>query len=175
MGQLIWRTGVNNNILKQMLVAYARGILSTKDFLVLRFSKDTKNLDQRLVEDVLSDMLDRNVKDALFVALEIANSFYCDKDASRQIPKDLIFELLTKSDFFTDRLETMQGYYWGKLTEKYLDIYPERDVELFKLIMTHLGNWRFMCLKSNSTFHSVAARVAKKNPKMRHGRLFRIS
>ncbi len=163
-GQLIWRTGVNNNVLEQMLHAYAKGILTAKDFAIIHFSHETKQLDQGLVEEVLSTMLDKNDTEALFVSLEIAEAYYCNKDIGRKMPKDLIFMLLTRDEFFTDRFDTMQGYYWAKLANKFLDTYPERDLELFKLIMIHLENWRFMTLKSMSAFHSIAEKIAKKKP-----------
>ena len=58
----------------------------------------------------------------------------------------------------------MQRYHWGELAKKYIETYPEQNLELFKLIMSHLYNWDIMSLKSNSTFHSIAARIAKENP-----------
>lgn len=163
-GQLIWRTGVNDNVLKQMLNAHSQGILKTRDFIILRYPQDTKNLDQALVEEALSALLISDEEGSLFTALEIADSFYTDKDVIRQIPKDLVFELLTRPDFFTDRLDTMQKYHWGKLAKRYLDAYPERDLELFRLIMTHLKNRHLMILKSTSSFHSIAEQIAKGKP-----------
>jgi len=162
-GQVIWRTGVNDNVVKQMLQAYANGTLNAKDFSILRFPQETKQLDQELIEEILAAVLDNNDKGAFFVALEIVDSFY-RKDAVREMPKDLIFELLAKSDFFTDRLDTMKEYHWGKLANKFLDTYPEQDLKIFKLIMIHLKNWRFMTPKSTSAFHSIAEKIAKKKP-----------
>lgn len=163
-GQLIWRTGLNTNVVKQMLYAYAKGILTAKDFAIPQFSQETKRLDQELIEEVLSMLFNKSDEEALLVSLEIGDWFYCDKDADRKMPKDLIFKLLTKSGFFTDRLDTMQGYHWGELAEKYLDTYPEQDIELFKIIMIHLENESFMALKSTSAFHSIAGKIAKAKP-----------
>jgi hypothetical protein len=163
-GQIIWRTGVNNNVLRQMLGAFAKGILKPSDFTILRFMQDLKNLDQSLIEEVLFALLTSDEEEALFIALEIADALYNDKGVIRKMPRDLVFELLTKPNFFTDHLDTMQGYHWGELAKKYIDTYPERDLELFNLIMTHMGNWRIMSLKSTSALHSFAERIAKEKP-----------
>jgi len=163
-GELIWRTGINNYVLKNMLVAYAKGILNSKDFTILRFRQETKNLDQNLVEKVLSSLLISNEEEALFIALEVADYFFTDKNVLKPMPKDLIFDLLTKPSLFTDRLDTMQKYHWGELAKKYIETYPERNLELFKLIMNHLDNWNIMSLKSNSTFHSIAERIVREKP-----------
>jgi hypothetical protein len=163
-GQLIWRTGVNANILKKMLGAFAKGILKPSDFSVLRISKDTNNLDQSLMEEALFALLASDEKDALFIALEIADTLYNNKDVIRQIPRDIGFKLLTKSDLFTENLDTIQGYNWGELSKKYIDTYPDRNLELFSLIMFNLKNWRFMSPKSTSPFHAIAEKVARKNP-----------
>jgi len=163
-GQLIWRTGVNDNVLKRMLGAYAKGILGPKDFTILSFPQDTKNLDQSLVEEALFTLLTSDEEGALFVALEIADSLYTNKSVTRQMPREPVFELLNKPDFFNDRLDTMHGYHWSKLANKYIDTYPERGLELFELIIIHLENWRIMSLKSTSAFHSIAERIAKEKP-----------
>lgn len=161
-GQLIWRTGVNDNLLEKMLQAHKTGILHAHDFTSLLYY--TKHINQKLIERTLSSLLDSADEKALFVALEIANSFYCDRDVIRELPKTLIFKLLTMSVFFTDRLDTMQSYYWGVLTNKYLDLYPEYGIEFFDIIMTNLENYSFMSLKSHSPFHSIAERIAKAKP-----------
>jgi hypothetical protein len=163
-GQLIWWTGVNDNVLRQMLGAFAKGILKPNDFTILQFRQNVKNLEHSLIEEALFVLSKSDKEGALFVALEIAASLYTDKSVTRQMPKEPVFELLTKPDFFTDSLDTMQGYYWGELAKKYIDTYPEQDLELFTLIMTHLENWRIMSLKSTSAFHSIAERIAKEKP-----------
>ncbi len=164
-GQLIWLNGVNNNVLRRMLQAYEKDILDTKDFAALKFSQYTNLLDQELIEELLTAFLARNNEEASFISLEIADAFYCDREVDRKMPRELIYLLLTKPDFFTDHFDTMQGYHWGILTKKYLETYPERELELFKLIMTRLENWRIMVLKSNSTLHSIAELIAKRKPR----------
>jgi hypothetical protein len=164
-GQLIWRTGINNNILTQMLQAYEKNILDARDFSVLQFPQDTRLLDQGLVEEALTALLNRNNEEGHFISLEIADAFFCDREVERKMPRELIYELLTKPDFFADHFDTMQGYQWGILAKKYLETYPERELELFKLIMRHLENWRIMVLKANSTLHSIAELIAKRKPR----------
>lgn len=159
-GQLIWRTGINNNVLKHMLKAYSQGTIKARDFITIKYSQDKKNIDQILVEEVLSVLIASSKEDILFTALEIA----ADKDVMRNIPKELVFELLTKPDFFRDQLDTMKGYHWGELARRYLDTYPERDLELFTIIMSNLRNGHFMTLKSTSSFHSIAEQIAKGKP-----------
>lgn len=48
-GDLIWRSGVNNKVLSVMLDAYTKEILRPKDFHILKFTSDSKSLDQTLV------------------------------------------------------------------------------------------------------------------------------
>ena len=162
-GQLIWGSGINDNVLEQMLKSYEKGILQSKDFLVIRFEKG-QQLDQELTEKVLTALLNKNDKQTLFVATEIASSFYRDKEVIRQMPKELIFKLLTRPEFFNDRIDSMHGYYWGELAKKYIATYPEYELAMFKSILSGLENHNFMILKSNSPFHSIAEKIARKSP-----------
>jgi len=109
-------------------------------------------------------LIDRNEKESLSIALDITDSFFRDKDKPRQLPEQLAYDLLSNPIFFTDRLDTMQGYHWEQLAELFLNTYPERDLELFRLIMERLENWRFIILKSTSAFHTITAKIVKEKP-----------
>ena len=163
-GQLIWRTGVNDNVLRQMLKAFAQGVLKPSDFTVLRFSQNISTLNQGLVKETLSTLLTSDAKEASFIALEIADTLYNDKNVIRKMPMDFGFDLLTTPDFFADDLDTMQSYHWGELAKTYITTYPGKALEIFKSIMTHLENWRFMTLKTTNVFHSITEQIAKANP-----------
>ena len=131
---------------------------------VLRFSQNISTLNQGLVKETLSTLLTSDAKEASFIALEIADTLYNDKNVIRKMPMDFGFDLLTTPDFFADDLDTMQSYHWGELAKTYITTYPGKALEIFKSIMTHLENWRFMTLKTTNVFHSITEQIAKANP-----------
>lgn len=160
----IWRSGLNNNVLKAMLDAYTKGILKLKDFNILTYH--SKSLDQALVEKVLTVLIDRNEDESLSIALDVSGLFFKDKNNPRQLPEELVYDLLTKPFFFTNHLDTMHEYQyrWKQLAELFINTYPERDLELFRLIMEKLENGQFIILKSTSIFHAITVKIAKAKP-----------
>jgi hypothetical protein len=166
-GDLIWRSGVNNNVLIAMLDAYNKGILKPKDFNKLTIlTNNLKSLDQALVEKVLTVLIDRNEEESLSIALDVSHLFFKDKNNPRQLPEELVYDLLTNPFFFTKHLDTMHEYqyHWKQLAELFINTYPERDLELFRLIMEKLENGQFIILKSTSIFHAITVKIAKAKP-----------
>lgn len=80
------------------------------------------------------------------------------------MPEKMIFGLLTNFVFFSGRLDTMQNYHWGILAKDYLKQYPDRDLEIFRCIMSRLGDENYLSLKTHNCFHEIAEITAKTKP-----------
>lgn len=162
-GKIIWCSGINNAVLEMMFKACDEGIIELKDFAVLRYSADHQHLDQQIIEKVLSTLIQSNDEEARILALEIAESYYCYSDTPRDITGDLVFQILSMRDFFSERLGNLHTHSWEHLANKYLDQFPEQYLSLFKLIISRFEYIKHI-FKAASPFHNILKRIAQDKP-----------
>lgn len=155
-------SGITPAILRRLLSLYKAGKVESDVFGILRWQINHEDIPSDLVEEVLSTLVRSSDENALRVAIEIADSYFLDKEKPRACEETVLFSLLTADIFFCGRMETMVGYHWHSVAKGFIERFPERDLDLFSAILSHVDE--LSSLRSMSYPSQIADIISKKHP-----------
>ena len=155
-------SGISPAILKMLLSLYREGNVNSDVFVILRWQINHDDIPSDLIEKVLSTLIGSPDENALRVAIEMADSYFFNKEKPMACNETVLFNLLTADVFFHRAIETMVGYHWHSVAKGFLERFPERDLDLFSAILLHVDE--LSGLRSMSYPSQIADIIAKKHP-----------
>lgn len=159
---VVLRSGVSPSVLAKLVELYRQGHIKAAAFSRLAWEAEPASIPQAQVEEVLAALVDSPSDDALRVAIELTDYYFFDKKQPRSCDENLLFGLLTADGFFRKNPETMTGYHWRSVAKGFLERFPGRDLELFSVILSHLGD--LSSIRSMNYPSQIGDEIAKAHP-----------
>lgn len=159
---VVYWSGMSEDILRTLIDMYYKKAIKTAVFNRIGWNADREEISGELVEDVLRALVTTGDDEALVVAIELAHSYFFDKEKPRSCDERLIFNLLTAEYFFRRDQETMVGYHWHIVAEGFIERSPEREMEILQLILSRVNN--LSSIRSSSYQSRLADKIVWAHP-----------
>jgi len=138
--ELLFRAGMSDRILQELIRLYKSGKASSVAFSRMGIFTNDDGIQQSSVEEVLSLLVDQPDETSVSILAELTDHYYTESKNKKICPEILLFRILTFPGFFVKNSNTMLDYHWGKIAKLFMDQYPERHLELFSAILDNMHN-----------------------------------
>jgi hypothetical protein len=135
--EVVLGSGVSENTIHTLLQLFRQGHVRAVAFSRLAWQAGANNIPQTLVEEVLAVLVDSADDEALKVAIQLAYHYFFNRKKPRACDENLLLSLLSANQFFRQYLETMTKFYWHSVAEGFRERFPERELELLSVILSH--------------------------------------
>ena len=159
---VLLRTGVSESIVYTLLRLFRYGHVQAVAFSRLAWQAEPDNIPQMLVEKVLAVLVDSADDEALKVAIQLAYHYFFDRKTPRSCDENLLLRLLSANQFFRQYLETMTGFYWHSVAEGFRERFPERELEIFSVILSHPEH--LSSVRASRSPGSIADEIVRTHP-----------
>lgn len=133
----IWQSGFTETVINKMLLLLKNNNISPYAFSRFVFMPHKNEIPERLLQEILSELLCHSDSSSIGICTELAQKFYFDKESSRAFPEELIFNILSAIPP-EKKQNQMYGYYWKIIANEFLKKYSERSIELLDHILGHM-------------------------------------
>jgi len=139
--ELTWRSGpLTDRAALRVLKLIEEGILGYEHFRMFSYGSVIREITDDVFRKWFDLLIQNDEQDAIAIALDLHNFFYCRKESKYELPEERTFKLLTHPTFFTkstNRREPMGEYYWSATGKLFVKKYPEKSLELADLMLEH--------------------------------------
>lgn len=160
--ELIFRSGISERIIQELIQLYSIGKVSSNAFTRLGMYADDSKIPQKAVEEVLSLLVDRPDEKSFSIAIELADSYFNHSKFKRDYPEEVVIRLLKAEGAFDKDADTMVGYHWHNIAKGFMEKYPTRNLELFSVILANMHN--LSGLRQMSYPSQIADNIAQTHP-----------
>jgi hypothetical protein len=140
---LTYRSGLTDRAGIRLLNLAKNGIIDINHFGIFVYGKAVESLSQEVFTAWIEFLLSFMDKSAMSIALSLYHHYYDHRKPSMVFPRDLTLQLLTHPMLFGEsdkKLFTpMTDYYWTEIGKKFVQLYPEKNLELAQIMLAHFG------------------------------------
>ena len=129
-------SGVSESMLRTLLDMFRSKKVDASVFNSLAWNARKEGFSAPLVEEVLRALVNSGDEQALIVAIRLADFYFFDKNDQRSCDEELLFSLLGSPCFFGRDQNTRVGYEWYSVAKGFRARFPNRDLDLFKNILS---------------------------------------
>ncbi|HVO66300.1 MAG TPA: hypothetical protein VMT12_07455 [Syntrophales bacterium] len=159
---LILRSGVSKNLIQKLIELSKQGVVNSEVFSQLAWQSKEDDIPPELMEEALNVLVISPDAAALRVAIELTDYYFFNREQPKFCDENLLFRLLTKEKFFDRKFKNIKGYHWYVVAKGFLHRFPERSIEIFSVVMSHLED--MSSLRSNNYPLQIADEIAKAHP-----------
>lgn len=121
-----------------------------------------EQLDSGQIGRVVAALTINGTSDAMHMAIELADRFYCQSAQLRSFHDDEVIErLLLGSVMSPETYVTMHWYHWKRVAEEFCRRFPERELALFEAFLMHLDDVE---IGDRNEISQVALHIAQRRP-----------
>ncbi len=161
------RSGLTDRAGIRLLNLAKDGTIGINHFRTFIYGNATKNLSEEVFTTWIEFLLSFMDKSAVSIALSLYHHYYDRRKPRMALPRDLTFRLLTHSSLFEESdkelLGQMMEYHWTEIGEKFVQLYPEKNLELAKIMLAHFGE-KGSIVGNYSRTCSVLTELTKRHP-----------
>src|SRR5208283_4952235 len=128
---IVYSSGVSPNVLSKLLDLYKAGSIGANVFGRLWLTAENDGIDQPMVEEFISCLIDAKTEEALPIALELADYYFLKKEPKRYCDKTVLFRVITNEGCFRRPGGSMTDFHWYCVTNDFRQRFPEKDLEIF--------------------------------------------
>ena len=141
-------SGITDRGASRLLKLAKEGVMEIKSFSSFFGSGVTDNLSEEVFTAWIEFLLNSSEKLAVPIALKLYYFRYVYTKQASVLPRDLTFQLLTRPSLFenvpvsyqhSQLGNAMTDSYWVDLAKAFLDLYPEKGLELLEGVLPHFG------------------------------------
>ena len=142
--ELTYRSGLTNRAGLRLLDLAKSRIINVNHFGFFAYGQAIKNLSSEVFSEWITFLLSVNNKNSVSLALNFFHRYHVFQIPKPILPFELTFRLITHPALFKETDEsrfdtTMTAYYWAEISRAFLHLYPERNLELAELMLSHFG------------------------------------
>ncbi len=119
------------------------GIINVNHFGVFDYFKVIENLSNEVFTAWIEFLLETTEKSAVSVVLHLYERYYTFPEVKPTLPRDLTFRILSHPSLFEESdgsgFGTMTAHYWTDIGKAFVDLHPEKSLELIEPILSHFG------------------------------------
>ena len=164
---ITYRSGLTDRAGIRLLNLAQNGIIGINHFSTYVYGKATENLSEEVFTTWIEFLLSFMDKSAVSIALNLYHRYYDHRKPSVVFPRDLTFQLLTHPMLFGEsdkKLFTpMTDYHWTEIGKKFVQLYPEKNLELAQIMLAHFGQ-KGSIVDNYSKTCSVLTELTKQHP-----------
>jgi len=128
-------SGMTNTVARRVIDQCRSGLQSKTLLERWWFDPQVQLLDEGVVKDLIALQLEDGAGSLWSNAVQMCHTFYVEKENTRPLPEDLVYELLTAEGMVVGRVVHSAAYYWARLTKAFLEQFPHREWDLFKRVL----------------------------------------
>ena len=141
-------SGITDRAGSRLLKLAKAGVMEINFFASSFGSRVSDKLSDEVFTAWIEFLLNSSEKLAVPIALKLYYFHYVHSKQASVLPRDLTFQLLTRPSLFENVSELYQHFqlgnamtdsYWVDLAKAFLDLYPEKDLELLERVLPHFG------------------------------------
>ena len=142
--ELTYLSGLTDRAGLRLLDLVKRGIINVNHFEFFAHGQAIKNLSNEVFAEWITFLLSVASKFSVSLALDLFHCFYVFQIPKPNLPFELTFLLITHPALFKEgdgsRVDsTMTDFYWAEISKEFLQLYPEKNMELAELMLSHFG------------------------------------
>jgi hypothetical protein len=164
---LTYRSGLTDRAGIRLLNLAKNGIMGINHFGTFVYGKSTENLSEKVFTTWIEFLLSFMDKSAVSTALSLSHRYYDQRKSDIVLPRDLTFRLLTHPLLFGELdkglFNQMTDYHWTEIGKEFVQLYPEKNLELAKIMLAHFGEKRSIVGNYSKTC-SVLTELTKRHP-----------
>ncbi len=164
---LTHRSGLTDRAGIRLLNLAQNGIIGINHFGTFVYGKVIENLSEKVFTTWIEFLLSFMDKSAISIALNLYHRYYDHRKSNIVLSRDLTFRLLTHPLLFGELdkglFNQMTDYHWTEIGKEFVQLYPERNLELAKIMLAHFGEKRSIVGNYSKTC-SVLTELMKQNP-----------
>lgn len=161
-----YASGMTDQIGLRLLELAESRIISVSEFGVLGTA--IENLSDEVFTAWIEFLLSLTKKSAVSIALDLYHHYYIFRKSAPTLSHDLTFRLLSHPSLFDEsdgsRFDlTMATYCWSEIAKTFLNLDPEKSLELAKLVLNHFGEEGSIAV-DYPDIRAVLTEITKRHP-----------
>ena len=140
---LTYRSGLTDRAGIRLLNLAKNGIIDINHFGIFVYGKAVESLSQEVFTAWIEFLLSFMDKSAVSIALNLYHRYYDHRKPNMVFPRDLTFQLLTHPMLFGESEKSMfnpmTDYRWTEIGKVFVQLYPEKNLDLAKIMLDHFG------------------------------------
>jgi hypothetical protein len=140
--EITWRSGMTDRSMYRIMGLSKSGVVDGSIFRMFGYGSVLEPLSVQVFEELIEYLLTNEYESIDSVILDYA-SFYYEMKKKATIPEDLGFRIITQPSLFISRAANkrsqMDDYYWGRVADEYISVYPHKAADLAQIIVAHFG------------------------------------
>ena len=166
-------SGITDRAGSRLLKLAKAGVMEINFFASFFGSRVSDKLSDEVFTAWIEFLLNSSEELAVSIALKLYYFHYVHSKQASVLPRDLTFQLLTRPSLCENvpvsyqhfQLgNTMTDSYWVELAKAFLDLYPEKDLELLERVLPHFGKQGTIFGKFDTETCSVMNELTKRYP-----------
>ena len=172
--ELTYLSGLTDRAGLRLLKLAKAEIMDIKYFASFFSKRMTDNLSEKVFIEWIAFLLDYSDNLAVSIALKLYYFYFIYDKKEPTPPRDLTFQLLTRPTLFENLPvlyqrsqlgNSMTDSHWADITKAFLNLYPEKDLELIEQVLPHFGKkGTIFGTFTNTDASSVMTELAKRHP-----------
>ncbi len=165
--ELTHYSGMTDRAGLRLLRLAKEGVIGINPF--ARFFGSARNgLSGKVFTEWIAFLLNSSDDFAVPIALKLYYFFYIHNKQELALPRDLTFQLLVRPVLFESmnpyQLNARMEHYWTEIANAFLNLYPERGLELAERVLPHFGKKDTIFGIFNTETRSVLTEMTKRYP-----------
>ncbi len=169
LSELTWRSGISDQAALRILNLAKKGIISIEHFHSFRFGGVVQKLSETVLKKWVEFLLNSSKTNAISIAMDLHHFYYLRKESQHKLPKGVTLKLLTHPALFqkpeTGRRDQMDDYHWTEIGKSFIQLYPERSLDLAAKIIEHFGEKDTILEGFHPNTHNVINEITRRHPK----------
>ncbi len=161
------RSGLTDRAGIRLLNLAKEGTIGINHFRTFIYGNTTINLSEEVFTTWIEFLLSFMDKSAVSIALSLYHHYYDRRKPRMALPRDLTFRLLTHASLFKESDKELHGpmmeYHWTEIGEAFVRLYPEKNLEFVKIMLSHFGQ-KGSIVRRHSRTCSVLTELTKRHP-----------
>ena len=142
--ELTNRSGLTDRAGLRILDLAECSIINLNHFRFFAYGQAIRNLSNEIFAEWVTFLLSVNDKNSVSLALNLFHRYHVFQKTKPTLPFGLTFRLITHPALFKQtegpRFDTtMTAYHWAGISRTFLQLYPEKNLELAELMLSHFG------------------------------------
>ena len=142
--ELTYRSGLTDRAGRRLLKLAKRGTINVNHFGFFAYGQTIKSLSKEVFTEWITFLLSAANKSSVALALNFFHRYHVFQKPKTCFPLELAFRLITHPALFrkTDESRfdnTMTAYYWAEISIAFLELCPEKNLELAELMLSYFG------------------------------------
>lgn len=137
------RSGLTDRAGLRILKLATSGIINIKHFGIFVYGNTIESLSYEVFKAWIEFLLSVPDKSAISIVLNLYFCYFFPEKLKQTLPCDFTFQLLTHPMLFDEskeyKFDIMTDYYWSEIAKAFLQLYPERSLELADIMLSHFG------------------------------------